>query len=178
MTTKMDPNVPQFTGSPSSLGLDLTVPDPYDYPVTEMETSLLWKYASGESVPTYRAQPHRVNAFHLPTMRRMVAQNTVSDLLGRPVFTFEDAIEHGIALATLWSQEDAAYSAVKVADVVAPAVGGATTADPSKQQRKEMVETARVEWKEAVAMRNAAVQQWDEYVKAKREAYRLAKEAK
>lgn len=108
--------------------------------------------------PRYNELHGRFDPFDLERMGDTVG--TWSALIKRSVMTFEDAIEHAMALCALWRLEDEQVQQLSLREELDNA-------------GKEEIEKAKVEWREAVRQRNEAMRKWDDYVAEKRARYRL-----
>lgn len=127
--------------------------------------------------PKYKDLIGRFNPFDYQRMK--ISVGTWSVLINKAVVTFEDAIEHALALCRLWVQEDEELARIaeqREVEKVKKEVK-AKTEILIEGTHAYNVEQARLAWKEAVRLRNETVKQWDEYVKAKREEYRQLRDA-
>lgn len=121
--------------------------------------------------PAFKRMSGRFDPFDYEFMKPLLEGASYSTFLKRPVITFDDALDHSILLARFWAEEDEASELTRQKEeetwVPPPLVADTTRAD--------RIEAARIAWKEAVAKRNEAVAQWNDYVAALRLRYQQEK---
>lgn len=127
--------------------------------------------AARTHAPKYKDWNGRFDPFEYDRMK--MSTGTWSVLIDKPVITFQDTLEHALALCRLWVQEDEELT--KLAEVrekrVVEKEVAAKTNIMVEGTKEYDVEQARLEWREAVKQRNTITKQWNEYVDAKRKYY-------
>lgn len=127
--------------------------------------------AARTHAPKYKDWSGRFDPFEYDRMKMSVG--TWSVLIDKSVITFQDALEHALALCRLWVQEDvelAQLAEVREKRETEKEVAAKTNILVEGTKEYE-VEQARLEWREAVKQRNSVTKQWNEYVDAKRKHY-------
>ena len=125
--------------------------------------------------PVFTKMSGRFDPFELDRMRDMLEGSHYSTFLKRSIMTFKDALDHSIQLCRFWAEEDASTEAARPEEeerlkFAIPEPEPDTTLD-------DACEAARLAWKEAVAKRNEAMEQWNAYVAELRLRYQHAKKA-
>lgn len=125
--------------------------------------------------PVFTKLSGRFDPFELERMRDMLEGSHYSTFLKRSIMTFKDALDHSIQLCRFWAEEDEAAEASRQEeeerlkfDIPEPEV---------ERPEDEALEAARLAWKDAVAKRNEAMEQWNAYVAELRLRYQHAKKA-
>lgn len=132
------------------------------------DADLLEEFSS--RAPSFEMLVGRFDPFELDRLRPLIEETQYSTFINRNILTFRDTLEHAFQLAMFWRAED--DSVVKLSQEQIEA----NLAPCSEiEEAENSVEVARLAWKNAVAQRDKAFEDWNNYVAEFRLRYQIEK---
>jgi hypothetical protein len=127
----------------------------------------LWVDFSSRA-PTFKMLVGRFDPFDKMRLRPLLEGSQYSTFINRTVLTFRDSLEHAMQLAMFWREEDDSVVILSDSELAPHPI--IDNAEP-----QQALELAKQAWKDAVAQRDKAMQEWNYYVAEYRLRYQIEK---